>query len=350
MNLAIVNDVPAIVALLKLVIEKHSNHSVIWTAADGREAVRMAGLDLPDLILMDLVMPTMDGVESTARIMQASPCAILLVTASIDHNAHMVFEAMTHGALDATTIPTLSGPTAKQEIENFLHKISIIERLISPHKSRSGNRPATESRNKNDEYPYPLVAIGSSTGGPGALAQILGQFPADFPSPIVIVQHVDKQFSADLANWLDSQCDLTVRLARSGDIPRAGNVLIAGGDKHLVMTRDGSLNYTEHPKELVHRPSVDVFFTSILQYWCNPIIGVLLTGMGRDGANGLLQIRKREMLTIAQDQESCAVFGMPKAAIALGAAEKILSLDVIADVILQEIYLPQGMNKGAVLK
>ena len=350
MNLAIVNDVPAIVALLKLVIEKHSKHSVLWTAEDGREAVRMAAQDRPDLILMDLVMPTMDGVDSTRAIMQETPCAILLVTASIDHNAHMVFEAMTHGALDATTIPTLSGPTAKQEIENFLYKISIIEKLIAAPRNRQARQLSKDRWRDHGEYTYPLIAIGSSTGGPGALAQILAQFPADFPAPIVIVQHVDKQFSADLANWLDGQCDLTVRLARSGDIPRAGCALLAGGDKHLFMARDGSLGYTENPKELVHRPSIDVFFTSILQYWGNPIIGVLLTGMGRDGANGLLQLRKKEMLTIAQDQATCAVFGMPKAAIALGAAKKILPLDEIANVILQEIYTPQGLNKETVLK
>jgi chemotaxis response regulator CheB len=176
----------------------------------------------------------------------------------------------------------------------------------------------------------PLVVIGASAGGPSALAEVLRTLPRDFPSPIVIVQHVDEQFAISLAGWLKQQSALPVRVACEGDVPTPGEVLMAGKGEHLILTSPRRLGYTSEPKEAFYSPSVDVFFESVVRRWPGPVIGVLLTGMGRDGAKGLKQLREAGFHTIAQNQASCAVYGMPKAAVDLGAAVEILPLTEIS--------------------
>ncbi len=175
-----------------------------------------------------------------------------------------------------------------------------------------------------------LVAIGSSSGGPKALSVVLKSLPAGFSAPIVIVQHVDQKFTAELAVWLDKQCELDVRLAKTGDRLVPGRVLIAGTNDHLILTSRHSLEYTPDPVEQAYRPSVDVFFASVAKHWAGDVVAVLLTGMGRDGAEGLLTLKNKGVYTIAQDEASCAVYGMPKAAAQMGAAQQILPIDDIA--------------------
>ncbi|KAB0641145.1 chemotaxis response regulator protein-glutamate methylesterase, partial [Burkholderia stagnalis] len=176
----------------------------------------------------------------------------------------------------------------------------------------------------------PLVAIGASAGGPTALATILGSLPADFGASIVIVQHVDQAFAEGMAQWLDGQTPLTVRIAHEGDRPQPSVALLAATNDHLRLARDGTLGYTRDPAETPYRPSVDVFFNSVTEHWPGDVIGVLLTGMGRDGAIGLKAMRMKGYHTIAQDQATSAVYGMPKAAATLGAARAILPLERIA--------------------
>jgi chemotaxis response regulator CheB len=174
-----------------------------------------------------------------------------------------------------------------------------------------------------------LVAIGASAGGPSALDLLLSALPRDFPGAVVIVQHVDAVFAAAMTHWLALQSSLPLRLAVEGDRPAAGTVLLAGSDDHLVFDGTERLAYTSEPKHLFYRPSIDVFLQSASRMWHGDIIGVLLTGMGRDGADGLKALRDRGHHTIAQDQASCVVYGMPKAAATIGAAVEILSLERI---------------------
>jgi two-component system, chemotaxis family, response regulator WspF len=174
-----------------------------------------------------------------------------------------------------------------------------------------------------------LIAIGASAGGPAALSRIVSYLPAGFCTPIVVVQHVDSQFAQALANWLDDQTPLRVRVAQEGDRPSAGTILLAGGGQHLVFANSYCLAYTAEPIDSSYRPSVDVFFDSIRQHWQGDVLGMLLTGMGRDGTQGLLGLRQDGHYTIAQDEASSAVYGMPKAAADLGAATEVLSLDQI---------------------
>ena len=176
----------------------------------------------------------------------------------------------------------------------------------------------------------PLVVIGSSPGGPAALVKLFEALPADFPAAFVVVQHLEAQFAAGMASWLDDRAPFAVRVAREGDLLAPGLALLAGSSDHLTLTAGRQLGYTPHPLDDPYRPSVDVLFRSVATRWHGCVIGVLLTGMGRDGALGLKMLRDRGHHTIAQDQESSAVYGMPKAAAALEAAVDILSLDRIA--------------------
>ncbi len=175
-----------------------------------------------------------------------------------------------------------------------------------------------------------LVAIGSSAGGPAALAKVLGGLPRDFPASIVIVQHVDERFAVGMAEWLNQVSPLPVRVAGEGDLPTPGSVLLASTRDHLLLKSPYALGYSPDPADYVYRPSVDVFFQSVSRVWRGDVVGVLLTGMGRDGATGLKALRDKGWHTIAQDRASSAVYGMPKAAAELDAAVEILALDRIA--------------------
>ena len=330
MRIAIVNDLPLAVEALKRALALKSVHQLAWVAHNGAVAVELCAKDTPDLLLMDLLMPVMDGVEATRRIMAASPCAILVVTASVGANAWRVFEAMGHGALDAVDTPALGTGDPRASAAPLLAKIDILARLVGDRSSGTqspfgplGIAPAAAQQNR-------LLAIGASAGGPAAVAKVLSGLPAGFPAAVVVVQHVDELFAAGMADWLGQHSKLPVRVAQAGETPAAGVVLLAGTNDHLTLLAGGKLGYTAHPREYVYRPSVDVFFQSITRHWAGDVIGVLLTGMGRDGAVGLRALRNQGRYTIAQDQATSAVYGMPKAAATLGAAVDIMPLDRIA--------------------
>ena len=326
MNIGIVNDLPLAVEAMRRAIALRPEHRVLWVATDGAQAVDFCIAQPPDVVLMDLIMPKFDGVEATRRIMARAPCAILVVTRSVGANAWRVYEAMAAGALDAVDTPTLADNRLVDSSQPLLAKIDQIGRLLEKPAVAPPPRPTAIVPRGT----APLIAIVASAGGPGALAAILGKLPADFGAAIVMVQHVDKAFAEGMAQWLDGQTELTVRVAVSGDTPKAGEALLAATNDHLYMTRTGSLDYTSEPASTPYRPSVDVFFHSVVEHWRGDAIGVLLTGMGRDGAIGLKAMRAKGYRTIAQDEASSAVYGMPKAAAALDAARRILPLSSIA--------------------
>jgi two-component system, chemotaxis family, response regulator WspF len=327
MNIGIANDLPLAVEALRRVLVRHTGHRVLWVATDGEQAVDFCMAQPPDVVLMDLIMPKLDGVEATRRIMARAPCAILVVTSSVGANASRVYEAMGAGALDAVDTPTLAGGSeAADAAQALLEKLDQIGHQLA---NRPMPAPADAAIARGAHASW-LVAIGASAGGPTALAAVLGGLPADFDAPIVIVQHVDKAFAQGMAEWLDGQSPLPVRIAHDGARPRAGEALLAATNDHLLLTRGGSLRYTREPAETPYRPSVDVFFQSVVDHWNGEAAGVLLTGMGRDGALGLKAMRAKGYETIAQDEATSAVYGMPKAAAALGAARRILALERIA--------------------
>jgi two-component system chemotaxis response regulator CheB/two-component system response regulator WspF len=327
-KIAIVNDMRLAAEALRRAVSLDPRHQVIWTASDGNEALAFCAAQKPDLILMDLIMPNMGGVEATRQIMSRHPCPILLVTADVGANANLVFEAMACGALDAIDTPHVEGKDPREDAAPLLKKINDIEKRIHAEQPavRDGERgPASCSM-----QPAGLVAIGASAGGPGALATVLAGLPKTFRAAIVIVQHIDVMFANGMAEWLHQHSAIPVRLAREGDRLEAGVALLAGAGGHLVLKDAHRVGYVSEPRENIYKPSIDVFFSSVCKYWAGNAVGVVLTGMGADGALGLKSLRDKGCYTIAQDEATSMVYGMPKAAATLGAVVDIVPVGGIA--------------------
>lgn len=329
MRIAIVNDMKMAVEILRRIISETPGFEVAWTAFDGVEAVEKCAADVPDLILMDLIMPSMDGVEATRRIMKDSPCGILVVTATVDGNSSKVFDALGAGALDAVNTPSIGTGGGVEGAKELLRKINMLGRLASalqPQKAENEKpKLKTESHKKT---PF-LVAIGSSTGGPSALVRFFSSIPEDINAAFVVAQHVDKQFAPGLVSWLNDSCKLHVKLAVSGDFPEPGTVHVAGTNDHLTISKDMNIFYTSIPENNPFRPSVDVFFNSVACNWKGKGAAAILTGIGRDGSTGLLALKNAGWSTFAQDKESCVVYGMPKAAVEAGAVCEVCSPEEI---------------------
>ena len=329
MRIGIVNAVPSVAETLREFIGRQPGCEVIWSAHDGAKGVALCEESTPDLLLMDLIMPEMSGVEATRKIMARTPCAILIVAKDVVNHARAMCEALGHGAVDALEWQAPGTKAAPSCSAALLAKIETFrKRMGSEHDTLRSARlvfaPATAVQQER------LIAIGASAGGPAALAKLLTALPREFPAAVVIVQHVNAEFAMGLAAWLDQESNLPVRIAQQGDRPAGGRVLLAATNDHLVLTAGGRLHYSPEPSEYVYRPSVDVFFHSVREFWPSKAVGVLLTGMGRDGAVGLKALRDAGSHTIAQDESTSAVYGMPKAASMLDAAVEILPIGEIA--------------------
>ncbi len=334
MRIAIVNSVPANLQMLRRIVSA-GGHEIVWVALNGADAVERCVDDRPDLVLIDLILPVMDGVQATAAIMKRSPCAILFLTTSVTENAAKLFEAMGYGALDAVRAPALGPGGGTEGSQALLAKIATIGKLFGAQREPA---PAAKPKAppRGGHLPI-LIALASSTGGPKALAAILASLPYQQDVAITIVQHLDMQFSGGLAEWLGEQSHFRVVLAREGMRIQPGAAFLASTNDHLVLARDLTLRYTREPAANPYRPSVDVFFASLRDNWPEPGIAVLLTGMGNDGAAGLLALREAGWHTIAQDRDSSVIYGMPAAAARIGAAAEILPLPEIAPAILRQL-------------
>ncbi len=337
MRIAIVNDLRLAQAVLSMTIEAIPNGRIAWIANDGREALEHCRRDRPDLILMDMVMPVMDGAVATRAIMKECPCPILVVTSTIEGNLALVYEALGAGAIDAVHTPTL-GPGNMLVGGDVLAKkvrVAIMSAESSGSATPQSRAPsparasaAAVTPNRSDAA-APLVLIGASTGGPHALAEVLrGLSPAAPSCCSMIVQHIDLAYVDGLASWLTGEIGRKVRVACEGELPAKGETIVAATTDHMLL-RDGKVRYRNLPGDDLHRPSVDHFFESAARDQGPPGVAILLTGMGRDGAEGLRALRDANWHTIAQDEATSIVWGMPGTAVALGGAIQVLRLDSI---------------------
>ncbi len=321
---------------LVYLLEQADGLTVAGTARDGFDAVEHARRLRPDVILMDVHMPRLNGFEATRRIMEEIPTPIVMISASLDRNeVGMTFEALKAGAL--TVIEKPGGPghpdegATTRELVNTLRLMAGVK--VIRRWPRPGTPPVTSRPRPLPERQIRVVAMGASTGGPPAVAGILEKLPQSLAVPILLVQHIAPGFIDGLAEWLAGQTRLAVKLAEAGEPLRPATVYLAPDHVQMGVAPGERIFLTKEPAADGFCPSVSYLFQRVAHVYGRSGVGVLLTGMGRDGAVGLQQLRDAGAVTIAQDEETSVIFGMPGEAIRLGAAEYVLSPEQIADMI-----------------
>lgn len=349
----LVEDSPVALTILKRILATSSDLEVVGTAGNGLEALQLIATTQPQVVCTDLHMPKMNGLELTHRIMAECPRPILVISSSVhaQEDAHNVFQLLQAGALDVFPKPNLALPAEYERVKQALiHRIKVLAgvKVFTRHPFSSAS-VATVAENSGepllqtassgrDPHRLKVVAIGASTGGPQALYTILKQLPANFPIPILCVQHISEGFLVGLVEWLGAECSLPVMIARFGEIPQPGTVYFAPERQHLQINAQGQLMTVAAAPVSGHCPSATVLFQSVAACYQRATVGILLTGMGRDGAEGLQAIARAGGSTIVQDEATSIVFGMPKAAIALGAAQHILPIHTIAPLLLGKLW------------
>ena len=345
----IVDDSAVVRQTLSEVLSTDPEIEVMGTAADPFVATERMREEVPDVITLDIEMPRMDGLTFLQKIMSQHPIPVVICSSLAEEGAQSTLKALEYGAVDIITKPHLG---SKQFLEDS--RIALCQavkaaaaaqlrvlrpgRVVEPKLTADAIlSPATHAMAETTEK---VVAIGASTGGTEALKTLLEVLPPDAPG-IVIVQHMPEMFTRAFANRLDGLCNITVKEAETNDTVLRGRALIAPGNHHLLLKRSGARYYVDikdGPLVCRHRPSVDVLFRSAARYAGQNAVGVILTGMGDDGASGMLEMKQAGAVTIAQDEATCVVFGMPKEAIKRCAADKVLPLQAVAGAILAHAH------------
>ena len=346
-SVLIIDDSAVVRQALTNILESDPKISVMGTASDPFVAAKKIQNQVPDVITLDIEMPRMDGLTFLKKIMTQHPIPVVIISSLTEKGSETALRALEYGAVEIINKPDLSSKKAIEESKIMLcdvvkaaamsrvkrKKITISNQTISVAPKLSADAVITRKGSKSMiKTTEKVVAVGASTGGTEALKTFLTDLPTNSPG-IVIVQHMPEMFTKSFAERLNQLCKITVKEAQNGDTVIRGQALIAPGNHHLILKRSGARYYVEindGPLVNRHRPSVDVLFRSTALYAGKNAVGIIMTGMGDDGAKGLLEMKQTGAHTIAQDEQSSVVFGMPKEAIKLGAADKILSLEKIA--------------------
>lgn len=342
----IVDDSELAREIIKNILEKDPAIRVVGIAENGLQAIEYAQRLKPDVITMDINMPVMDGLKATEQIMAYCPTPILVLSSVLEkEGAYTTFNALAAGAVDAMEKPSLVENTPWDEMANVLvKKVKLISKaqVITHIKGKMQEIFRHKEQILHQAFhKYEIIAIGASTGGPSIVMQILKNISPGCNASIVIVQHMATGFTESFVEWLGNNCKLPIKLAREGEKIERGHVFVAPDGCHTIVREKKTFGLIQGETVNGVKPSVDILFNSLAEVYGDSTIAVLLTGMGADGAKGLKHIKDRGGFTIAQSEESCTVFGMPKVAIEMGAVNKVLSIEDI-------IYTLNTMNKTRV--
>ncbi len=339
-NIMIVNDSPYMVEILRDLLSSENNMRIVETARDGLEALRKIKHITPDVILLDLEMPNMDGLSFIENVMKEKIVSIIVVSNYSHAGNKMILDSLELGAVDFISIPTDNRNVLKNLKNTLISKIIVASRsnpVVLVPKAISKLRPYTNKNSSLQEKASKVVVIGASTGAPRIITNILQDIPEDTPAGFLIVQHMSKEFTTSFAQRLDETSKLKVKQATENDQIEEGVVLLAPGDMHMEVTPSRRIKLNQGPKRFGVRPAVNVTMVSAADAFGADTIGVLLSGMGQDGAFGMKMIKKRHGVTLAQNESSSVVFGMAKAANDLHAVDKMVDANDLAQEIIKVI-------------
>lgn len=387
----LVEDSPVALTVLQNILKAEPSIEVVGTAKMGEEALALIPKLDPQVICTDFHMPHMDGLALTQAVMDQCPRPILVLSISVQsQNTERIFQLLDAGAVDILAKPvaglTATDTSINQDLINkirilagvkvFRKKKTVVRRAVQPDSQSGATQPVSEppitiaqleieqseskelendqlenehlsDQNQASNSPKPrVIGIGTSTGGPQALQLLLRQLPSNCP-PVICVQHISVGFLPGLVNWLKQDCAADIRIAQAGDRPAPGRIYFAPSECHLTLDAQGKFRLLKTSPVDGHRPSITVMFESLAQYYGRRTVGILLTGMGQDGAEGLRQIREVGGFTIAQDEATSVVFGMPQVAIELGAAMQILPIDAIAPKLSQLLHAAESSTTAS---
>lgn len=341
----IAEDSPTIRNLLQKILSSSPDIEVIDTASNGKEAVEKTIRLRPDLVTMDIRMPIMNGFEATREIMRRAPTPILVISASVNSDdLKITFNAIQAGALDIIEKPRGGLRQNYEEMAaKIIRKVKVIsgvkvfhhfsKKTVEKRQNENGTKytsPAVRNglQQRSGDIPE-IVCIAASTGGPGALSTVLKDLPADFPVPIVVVQHITNGFGEGFVSWLNNICKMSVKSVKAGIGIEPGTIYVAPDDYHLLVGPDKKFRLNKSLPVSGLRPYATYLLNSLAEYFGDRTMGIILTGMGRDGSDGIKSIKLAGGVTVAQNEESCIVFGMPKEAIAMGVVDYVLDLEDI---------------------
>ncbi len=333
----VVDDSAMVRALIRALVEMAEGLTVCGEAENGRQAVEQVLALRPEIVTMDLQMPEMSGLEAIEEIMAARPTPILVLSDIAD--ARNAMAAVERGALEAVQKPSVDDGPAFTARLKMLAGVPVIRHIRSKRSLIKGSGASAASPVRNPLLPDRsgwgekgrIFVVAASTGGPQALAQLLPRLPADFPAPVLIVQHISDGFAAGMATWLNDLCRLTVALGQESERLTAGRIYLADSTTHLTLTPDQRIHLQPRTDRDIYRPSCDVTLTAVAEIFGSRAVGVILTGMGRDGARGIAAIRCAGGVTLGQDEASSVVYGMNREAIVAGSVQSVLPLSAIAD-------------------
>jgi two-component system chemotaxis response regulator CheB len=349
----IVDDSAFMRNILTSMLSSDPGITIVGTARDGLEAIEKVASLKPDLVTMDVEMPKMDGLTALRHIMEKTPVPVIMVSSLTDEGAKVTLDALDLGAVDF--IPKNLSDLSVNIVmikEILIEKIKLIARRgLTKRPGRLTDKATVESRIKDLHVTIPqrttgerrtaVVAIGTSTGGPKALQEIITLLPKDFPVPVLIAQHMPANFTGPFAERLNQLSKIEVREAVEGDVLKPGLALLAPGRGHMKVfkkkTMETAVTITENREEYIYRPSVDALMLSVAECFPGRALGIILTGMGNDGLKGLTELKKAGGRIFAQNEQTCVVYGMPKAIVDAGIADKVLALDEMAGEIINAV-------------